>query len=446
MLLNPCSMVIYRKELPSIRAKPLEPRALPRSSHKWHFPLLACARLAALAAVVFLTSEQPLAAAEEPADMSVCLETMGSKAEARGVPKPELDRTLASIQAVPRVLELEKRQPEFTLTFGRYLSRLVTEERVVQGQALLEKHGKLLREVGAKYGVQPRFLVAFWGLETNFGGNLGSFQTLDALATLACQGRRREFFGEQFLDALKIVGNGEIAADSMIGSWAGAMGQVQFIPSTFQAYAVDHDGDGRRDLWGSLPDAFASAANFLSQIGWTDQRTWGREVRLPEGFDWRLLSIETKPETVKSLAEWAALGVRKADGSPLPRVAVDGAVIAPAGHQGPAFMVYGNYNRILDWNRSILYAVAVGHLSDRLIGKPPLVKTTDPKLGRLSTGEVQELQRRLNQLGYGVGEPDGRIGPRTRAAIRNFQMGKNRPADGFADRGLLRVLRESTQG
>ena len=406
----------------------------------------AAASATALLFGLTLADIEPAAANTGDMGLERCLGDIAGQAVSRGVPQTAVDQALASIRPLPRVLELENRQPEFTLSFGRYLERLVTEERIEQGRVMLSRHGPLLQQISARYSVQSRFLVAFWALETNFGQNLGSFRTLDALATLACQGRRKDFFSTQLVEALQIVGRGEIAADAMVGSWAGALGHVQFIPSTYQAYAVDHDGDGRRDLWGSLPDAFASAANYLSQLGWNDEQTWGREVRLPANFDWRLVSIETKPETEKSLSEWTRLGVTRADGSPLPRVDIEGAVIAPAGHRGPAFLVYRNYHRILDWNRSILYAVAVGHLSDRLIGRPSLVRQVDPTHGRLSLGEVEEIQMRLGTLGFAAGKPDGRIGPLTRAAIRRFQQAKGLPADGFADRTLLRALRESTQG
>ncbi len=437
MLAQLPSLRLLGKELPSNRLKRDE-RTISYGA--------AVASATLLLAGLTLTSVDPAAANTGEASLESCLGGIAGQAVSRGVPQTAVDQALASVRPLPRVLELENRQPEFTLSFGRYLDRLVTEQRIEQGRTMLSRHGPLLQQVSARYQVQPRFIVAFWALETNFGQNLGSFRTLDALATLACQGRRKDFFSTQLVEALQLLGRGEITADAMVGSWAGALGHVQFIPSTYQAYAVDHDGDGRRDLWGSLPDAFASAANYLSQLGWNDEQTWGREVRLPGSFDWQLVSIETKPEMRKSLADWSKLGVTKADGSPLPKVDIEGAIITPAGHRGPAFMVYGNYSRILDWNRSILYAVAIGHLSDRLIGKPQIVRQVDQAHGRLSLVEVKEIQARLGTLGYGAGKPDGRIGPLTRAAIRSFQLDKGLPADGFADSSLLRALRESTQG
>ena len=386
----------------------------------------------------------PVAAAEQP--FAAWLADFRDRAEADGIAPATLDRAFAAVQPIPRVIELDRRQPEFLLTFWRYLGNAVTPERIAQGQALLREHEVLLTQVERTYGVQARFLVAFWGLETNYGGNFGSFPVIDALATLAWDGRRRAFFEAQLLDALRIVQAGDIEPARMEGSWAGAMGHLQFIPSTFIGHAVDGDGDGRRDIWGSLPDVFASAASYLSSLGWQGDQTWGREVRLPEGFDYDLVSIATLPETTKSLAEWSALGVRRANGAPLPQADIAGGLILPAGAEGPAFLVYENYRHILSWNRSILYAVAVGHLADRLAGLPELVAQPPAEERRLAVEEVKEIQRRLATLGFDVGEADGRVGPQTRNAIRAFQTSAGLPTDAFASPALLEELRRRSQG
>ena len=368
------------------------------------------------------------------------------KAEARnrGISQATLESAFRGLEApIDRVLELDRRQPEFRLSFWRYLGNAVTEERVELGRAFLAAHRDLLQEVAAQYGVQPRFLIAFWGLETNYGSNFGSYPVIHALATLAYDPRRGDFFRGELFHALQIIDAGHIAASRMEGSWAGAMGHLQFMPSTFASYAIDGDGDGKRDIWNSLPDVFASAANFLSSLGWNGNETWGREVQLPGGFDYSLVSIETFPETRKPLAEWAALGVRAADGSPLPYSDQEAALLLPGGAEGPAFLVYENYRHILNWNRSILYAIAVGHLADRLVGEPPLVAEPPAEEARVSTENVKQMQSLLNRLGFDAGPPDGKVGPLTRNAIRDFQRSRNLPADGFPGATLLDNLRRA---
>ncbi|WP_119165637.1 lytic murein transglycosylase [Algihabitans albus] len=386
----------------------------------------------------------PAAAAEQP--FEVWLADFQARAQAEGIEAATLGRAFAGVQPIPRIIELDRRQPEFVLSFWRYLGNAVTPERIAQGQALLREHEVLLTQVERTYGVQARFLVAFWGLETNYGATFGSFPVIGALSTLAWDGRRRAFFEAQLLDALRILQAGDIDPARMEGSWAGAMGHLQFIPSTFTGHAIDGDGDGRRDIWGSLPDVFASAANYLSTLGWNGEETWGREVLLPDDFDYDLVSIATLPETVKSLTDWTALGVRSADGTALPRADVSGGLILPAGAEGPAFLVYENYRHILSWNRSILYAVAIGHLADRLIGLPEMRSQPPADQRRLAVEEVKEIQQRLADLGFDVGEPDGRVGPQTRNAIRDFQSSAGLPADAFASPALLEELRRRSQG
>jgi membrane-bound lytic murein transglycosylase B len=281
--------------------------------------------------------------------------------------------------------------------------------------------------------------VAFWGLETNFGDYLGSFPVVGSLATLAHDPRRSEFFRSELLAALSIIDDGNISAAEMIGSWAGAMGQPQFMPSTFVRFAVDADADGRRDIWHSLPDVFASAANFLAKSGWRGDETWGREVRLPAGFDLELTGLEVE----KTLAAWQILGVRKANGDDLPRVDMKGSLILPAGHAGPAFLVYSNYRTILQWNRSDLYAIAVGHLADRIAGKGPLVATRPDSEQRLSRNQVEKMQELLSARGFDPGSIDGVIGSQTRQAIKEFQRTAKLPADGHPTPELLELLQKN---
>ncbi len=363
-----------------------------------------------------------------------------AEAKARGISEETLTLAFAGVKPVPRVIELDRRQPEFTQTFWRYLDTRVSDSRIEQGRTLLRTHGPLLREIEQKYGVQGRFLVAFWGLETNFGQYLGGFKVIDALATLAHDPRRSAFFRTQLFDALGIIDDGHIQPGAMMGSWAGAMGQPQFMPSTFARHAVDENGDGRKDIWDTLPDVFGSAANYLSALGWDNEFTWGREVKLPEHFDLDLANLRTK----KSLSEWQQLGVRRIDGRDLPNVEIQGAVILPAGYRGPAFLVYSNFDAIMSWNRSLLYAISVGHLADRLAG---LGRLQSPRNAEepLSRTDVEVMQAALNGLGFDAGEPDGQAGPRTRAAVRAFQKDRGLPADGYADKRVFDTITAAAQ-
>ncbi len=384
--------------------------------------------------------------AASPADSRAGFETWlaGLRIEARdrGISEATLEAAFAGLQPIARVIELDRRQPEFTRTFWSYLERRVTARRIERGAELLARHGALLAEVEARYGVQPRFLVAFWALESNFGDYMGDYPVIGALATLAYDERRANFFRAELLNALAILEAGHTTAEAMQGSWAGAMGQPQFMPSTFVHYAVDFDGDGRRDIWQSLPDVFASSANFLKNIEWNGERTWGREVRLPAGFDWDLAGLE-RP---RPLSEWQNLGVRRAGGRNLPGVDIAGSIILPAGHRGPAFLVYRNFHAILGWNRSLLYAISVGHLADRIAGKGPLSAARPAEERALSRDEVEEMQARLLALGFDPGTPDGVVGSRTRAALRAFQHAAGLPADGYPDFELLETLRRHRDG
>lgn len=393
-------------------------------------------------AVVISSMQGAAALAEQTQPFEAWLQDFKAEAAQAGVASGTLDKAFQGVEPIPRVLELDQRQPEFMLTLWRYLEIYVPDQRVERGKVLLKKHEKLLAEIEKKYGVPARFLVAFWGVETDFGSNFGSFHMLSAVSTLAYDARRADFFRQQLLAAVKLVGMGDVPAD-VKSSWAGAMGNMQFIPTTFYGYAVDFDGDGRRDLWNNLGDAFASAANYLSRVGWNKDYTWGREVRLPKNFEWSLAGLQER----KSVAEWQKLGVRKVDGGNLPGADIEASLLLPAGAAGPAFLVYSNFRTIMRWNTSQLYALAVGHLADRLVGLPKFsVSKPAEDAQMLKIVDISEIQRKLTGLGYDTGGIDGRVGPMTQAAIRAFQKANQLPADGHPTFGLLERVRSAAGG
>ena len=302
------------------------------------------------------------ALAEPDAKFLEWLEGVRMEARTQGISDAILDKSLADTAPIPRIIELDRNQPESTITFTNYINRIVNATRVRIGRAKLDAHREILDQVGQEFGVQPRFIVALWGIETNFGQFTGGFSVVDALATLAYDGRRSAYFRGELMKAFKILEEGHIAPEDMKGSWAGAMGQSQFMPSSFLAYARDHDGDGAKDIWNTQADVFASAANYLKNVGWNDDLTWGREVRLPPGFDASLAALDV----VKKIGYWQQLGVRRTDGADLPARTIDASIILPGGQGQPAFMIYDNYRATLRWNRSHYFATAVGLLSDRI--------------------------------------------------------------------------------
>lgn len=395
--------------------------------------LLAVSFLIVSPALAPLAQAQKIVADAPP--FEPWLEELKKEARARGISDAVLSRALDGVERIPRVLELDRRQPEFTLTFWSYLDKAISDARIKKGRDLLKKHKKLLDQVHKKYGVPPRFLVAFWGLESNFGQYTGVFPVVGALVTLAHDRRRSKFFREQLLAALALIDQGDLAVDTK-ASWAGAMGNHQFIPTTYRDFAVDGNGDGRRDLWNTLPDIFASAANYLKGAGWDKERTWGREAKLPKNFPYELTGLKVR----KSLSEWQKLGVRRANGRDLPKVDIEASIVLPAGYQGPAFLVYKNYRTIMIWNRSILYALAVGHLADRLRGDGPLVAKKPANDRPLSRVDIAAIQRILSENGFDAGGADGIVGSKTRSAIRDFQKKAKLPADGYPSAGLLERL------
>jgi membrane-bound lytic murein transglycosylase B len=317
--------------------------------------------------MVFALLVAPIANASEQSFAQWLVE-LRQEAKDRGISDRVLDAALGNAAPIKRVIELDRRQPEFTMSFEEYLGKIASPTRARIAAKKLVEHDKILTEISKKYGVQKRYIVTFWGVETNFGQYLGSFNVPHALATLAYDGRRSAYFRKELLNALKILEEGHIAPDQMKGSWAGAMGQSQFMPSSFLSYAVDWDGDGKRDIWGTKPDVFASTAYYLAKAGWRDDITWGREVKLPAGFSMNGKSADALADskTRVKLPAWSKAGVLSIDGSALPARDLTARLVLPAGADGPAFLVYSNFDSILDWNRSNYYALAIGHLSDKL--------------------------------------------------------------------------------
>jgi membrane-bound lytic murein transglycosylase B len=454
------------------------------------------ARAAFLLAVLAVT---PAFAQEDfPTWLAACKQ----EALTRGISQATLDAVLADVQPLSRVIELDRSQPEFVETFSDYLERRVTPRQIERGMAMLVERQALFDEVEQRYGVPRQILAAFWGMETNYGSMMGAFPTPRALATLAHDGRRSAFFRAELFDALGILEAGHVAAADMKGSWAGAIGHMQFMPSTFRQYAVDGDADGRINVWSSLPDALHSAGNYMSKAGWQAGEPAAVEVRLPENFDWRFARITWR----RPVAEWRAAGVRLVaprppppgaadvmpkpgphpnpppqageganvmpkpiaspplpnplpqageganvmpkpiDGAPLPEVRGSAAIVLPQGWRGPTFMVFDNFDVILQWNRSLSYALSVAHMADRFSGGVPLASDRNVEREALSRAQVIALQQKLTEMGFDAGSPDGLPGFRTQSAIRRFQSVQGQPVDGYASPGLLaRVERKHTE-
>ena len=366
---------------------------------------------------------------------SSCTAALADRAKQEGVSQQIIDEIFPHLVHQDRVIELDRSQPEFVQTFPGYFSKRVTDWRTEKGKAMYAKHEKLLHKLSDKYGVPPHYLLAFWGLETNFGSYKGKMPVLDSLATLACDKRRSKYFTQEFLVAVKLMQREKLKKDNMVGSWAGAMGHTQFMPSAYTHYAIDGDGDGQVNLWESEEDALSSAANFLASLGWERSFRWGREVKLPEGFNYQ----ESGYKNRKPLSEWHEQGVKKADGSPLGEGETTAYVIVPAGHNGPAFIAYKNFRVIMRWNNSEFYAIAVGVLADRIAGASG-IKATLPDLPAYNRKDIIALQSKLNDLGFDVGKPDGIIGPATREGIRNYQISNNMIADGFPGLEVMAAL------
>ncbi|MCC6890392.1 MAG: lytic murein transglycosylase [Hyphomicrobiales bacterium] len=367
------------------------------------------------------------------ANFRQCLEGLWALAQKRNVPRSLYDSLLAGVTPDLRIMDLLDAQPEFDRSPWDYLDILVTDARIADGRAILARHRAAFDAMEKAYGVDRHVITAIWGIESNYGTRIGDRSVIRSTATLACVGRRQEFFRDEFLAALEIVARGDVREPQLRGSWAGAFGPTQFMPTAYRRFAVDFDGDGRRDVVDSIPDLIASTANFLRREGWTGGQSWGYEVVLPPGFDF-LLADRTRTLTMQ---EWERLGIRRAGGRAFPRAGDRAFLMVPAGAQGPAFLMLPNFRAIMKYNPSEAYALAIGHLGDRLRGGAPFVQPWPRHERMLSRDERLELQRHLARLGYDVGEADGRFGPRTRNAVRAFQRALGATPDGFATAALL---------
>jgi membrane-bound lytic murein transglycosylase B len=371
------------------------------------------------------------------ANFHSCLESLWPLAAKRHIARATFTAATRDLTPDLRIMDLLDNQPEFTKSFWDYLDILVTDARIEQGRAVLEKYAKTFDAVEKAYGVDRYTLTAFWGVETNYGTIGGERPVLRSTATLACVGRRQAYFRTEFLAALEIVQHGDVPADKLIGSWAGAFGPTQFMPTAFKKYAVDFDHDGHRDVVDSVPDMLASTANNLKKDGWVTGASWGYEVVVPATFDFRLADRDKN----LPIHEWTRLGIVRADGKSFPRPNDRAYLLVPAGVQGPGFLMLQNFRVIMKYNPAEAYALAIGHLADRLRGGMPLTQKWPRYEHVLSRAERLELQQHLVRHGYDVGEPDGQLGGRTRAAIREFQARVGQVPDGFASSAVLEQLR-----
>lgn len=387
-------------------------------------------------------SRHPLMTAEAiraaAANFRGCIERIWPLAARRGITRNLFHAYTAQLSPDLRIMDLLDNQPEFTKSFWDYLDLLVNDARIASGRALLEKYRATFDAVEKAYGVDRYTVTAIWGVETNYGAIGGERPVIRSTATLACVGRRQNYFREEFLSALEILQRGDVRPDRLVGSWAGAFGPTQFMPTAFKRYAVDFDHDGRRDVVDSVPDFIASTANNLRKDGWVAGQTWGYEVVVPATLDFRLADHAR----MLPIRDWERHGITRPGGKPFPRPDDHAFLLVPAGVQGPGFLMLANFRAIMKYNPAEAYALAIGHLADRLRGAPPFVQHWPRYEHVLSRNERLELQQLLARHGYDVGEPDGQLGAKTRAAIRDFQAKIGQVPDGFASAVVLERLRK----
>ncbi|MEX1165294.1 MAG: lytic murein transglycosylase [Hydrogenophaga sp.] len=404
---------------------------------KPRYPLLACALLAAASLAQAQANTSPIVSAKDTAEFQACLQRLQPMASAKGVKSATFERLTQGLAPDMSVLDKLDFQPEFRTPIWDYLSGLVDEERVADGKAMLVRHAETLKKVEQRYGVDPATVVAVWGVESNFGQTLGKYPLVQSLGTLSCFGRRQSFFRGELFATMRIVQKGDVANERLLGSWAGAFGHTQFMPSTFERLAVDFDGDGRADLMDNAIDALASTANFLKQAGWRTSQPWGMEVKLPSGFN----TTHEGRRSKRPISEWASRGVKQINGSALPSNAGGAGLLTLAGQTGPAFLVFRNFDAIYSYNAAESYGLAIAHLSDRLRGAGPFATawpTDDPGISR---AERRELQALLILKGHEIGAVDGMLGEKSRAAIRIEQQRLGQEANGRGGMKILKALK-----
>lgn len=380
---------------------------------------------------------RPVAASAADAGFQRWIEAFRRIALARGIGARTYDAAFRGVHLNQDVLAKDANQSEFVKPIWAYLDSAVSDTRIETGRQMLRKYGPILNQIEARYGVDKKVIVAVWGIESGYGAHRGNYPLIEALATLAYAGDRPKLFQAQLIDALKIVQHGDVAPQEMTGSWAGAMGHTQFMPSSYLAYAVDFTGDGRRDIWSDNPtDALASTAAYLARMGWQQGAPWGIEVTLPRGFNYS----ETGHRITRSVQDWAKLGVRPAEGGRL-RDYGPAQLLLPAGAQGAAFLVFHNFHVIGRYNAADAYVIAVGYLADRIAGGPPIQAAWPRDDRSLSHDERVELQDRLTAAGFDTQGADGNIGPNTVAAVRAYQRSIGMVPDGYASLAILQRLR-----
>lgn len=380
----------------------------------------------------------PEALAQAEANFGTCIAGMYPLAQAKGISAASYQRLTAGLTPDMKIMDFLDTQPEFSKPIGDYVNMLVSDYRVKKGKEILAQYKPIFDAVEKQYGVDRYAVAAIWGIESSYGSpsGMGSRSVLRSTATLACVGRRQEFFRDEFIATLQILDKGDVPADHLKGSWAGAFGPTQFMPTSFQRFAVDFDGDGKRNVVDSIPDIIASTANNLKLDGWQFGKAWGYEVVLPKNFDYRLVD-RTKRQT---LAQWASLGVSRPGGRAFPQGADTAFLLLPAGANGPAFLMLPNFSAILKYNPADAYALAIGHLSDRLRGGDAFVQDW-PSERALTRSERLEMQALLTQRGYDIGTPDGILGQKTRTAVQDFQVRVGMLPDGYPSVAVLQKLR-----
>ena len=371
------------------------------------------------------------------ANSAKCVESLWPSAKRAGVTRATFNRAFEGFKPDPEIVEAATYQPEYVKPIGEYIDRAVSAKRLEKGKEKLVEYEALLDALEARYGVDRHIIMAIWGVESNYGEQPGDKNVIHSLATLICSGTKSKYARSQINSALKIMQRGDVSFEAMNGSWAGAMGHTQFIPTTYTAYAVDYDGDGKRDIWGNIPDALASTASYLKVSKWRPGQTWGYEVKLPKGFNPKRVSKKTQ----RTLGQWRKLGIVRVNGKPFPRLSDKATLFAPEGRRGPAFLLLNNFRSLRRYNVAEAYALAVGHLADRLKGYGPFVQPWPTDEKRLSLAQRTELQALLVAGEFMTEEPDGIVGPATLEGVRSYQRAKKLPVDGYPSQTILKRLR-----